>query len=185
MKYIKLTIKAPFMSFGDETSQYQNTRDTTTRPTKSMIVGLIACSMGCQRRDKDISNLSDAISVQSTTINKMANLWQDYQNAHIRDFDSLGHYGSGDDKNVQRWKTYVLNGEYLVFVGSDNDELLKSIYHALSRPFWPLFAGRKCCVFSNSVTEPEFFIYDESDLVNVVNMFNKEKEENVQLCICQ
>ena len=185
MKYIKLNIQAPFMSFGDATSKFQNTRDTGTKPTKSMVIGLVACAMGIPRGDARIKQLNNNLFIQTTTINKKATLWQDYQNAHIRELDEMGRYGSNDAKNIQRWKTYVLNGNYIVFVGSEDEQQLVNIYNALSHPFWPLFAGRKCCTLSSRVTENSLRIYDESELNDIINIHNQELEENITLCICQ
>lgn len=184
MRYIKLSLKAPLMSFGDSSSQYQNARDTANRPTKSMIVGLIACSFGIERGDKRIELLAHELTALTTTMNKKASLWQDYQNAHIRTIDKRGYYGSKDDKNIQRWKTYISNGHYIIFVGCENEELLHSIYKNLQRPFWPLFAGRKCCPFSESLVEKEFLTYEPNELDSVVSDFNEKMEDNVQLCIC-
>lgn len=185
MKYIKLTIQAPLMSFGDDTSKYQNTRDTATKPTKSAMIGLVACAMGIPRDDPRIGKLKNDLTIYTTTINKDASLWQDYQNAHIREIDRIGNYGSSNDKNVQRWKTYILNGKYVVFIGSDDVDQLKSIHDSISNPFWPLFIGRKCCTFSSRPTEQTVTLYDESELNSVICALNEEMGENVDLCICR
>jgi CRISPR system Cascade subunit CasD len=173
------------MSFGDGSSKYQSTRDTATRPTKSMVIGMLACAMGILRDDPKIEKLYNDLVVYTTTINKGATLWQDYQNAHVRELDNVGNYGSRDDKNIQRWKTYILNGKYVIFVGSDDDEQLKLIHDSITRPFWPLFIGRKCCTFSSCPAERILVLYDESDLGNLVCSMNNDLEENVELCICQ
>lgn len=185
MKYLKLTIKAPLMSFGDASSQYQNVRDTATNPTKSMIVGMVACAMGIDRKDSRVEELSKSIIVKTTTINKNATLWRDYQNAHIRGFDKQGHYGSKNDKNIQRWKTYIANGSYIVFVGCEDDVLLKNIYSSLQRPYWPLFVGRKCCTLSSGVVSDSFVVFDEQDIHEEVKRFNDEMGDFVLLCTCQ
>lgn len=185
MKYLKLTINAPLMSFGDSASQYQNVRDTATIPTKSMIVGMVACAMGIDRKDNKVEDLSRSIIVKATTINKNATLWRDYQNAHIKEFDNRGHYGSRNDKNIQRWKTYIANGKYIVFIGCEDDSLLEKIYFSLKRPYWPLFVGRRCCTLSSSVVSDSFVVFDEASIYKEVESFNDEMEDFVSLCICQ
>lgn len=185
MRYLMLRLNAPIMSFGDAASQYQNVRDTATNPTKSMVVGMIACAMGIDRNDSKVHLLSNELTIKTTTINKQATFWRDYQNAHLRDIDEHGHYGSKDDKNVQRWKTYIANGNYLIFIGSDDEDLLKRIHAALRRPQWPLFVGRKCCTLSARVVTENYQSYDEKAIQDVVIDFNNKMEDFVTLCTCQ
>ena len=190
MNYIKLTLKAQFMSFGDDTSIYQNRRDTATHPTKSMIIGLIACAIGIPRGDERVQSLFDSVSVKTTTINKSGQIWNDYQNAHMSNLTNNGKYefvraANGSVQNIQRWKTYILSGEYIVFVGSDNETDLKTIHDFLFAPYWPLYAGRKCCPFTEKIVEKDMVLYNEEELLREVDAYNEKKGDSVSLCICQ
>lgn len=185
MQYIKLNFQAPIMAFGDATTAYQNVRDTATHPTKSMVAGLIACAMGIGREDARAQQIANTITVYSTSLNRRGALWQDYQNAHMRKLNKQGEYGHRDDANVQRWKTYITNGRYVVFVGCEDSVELERIYDSLSRPYWPIFAGRKCCPFAAPITEKEYKHYSRDEIELCVKDFNEKEKENVTLCICQ
>lgn len=158
MKYINVHLEANFMSFGDRSTIFSGYRDTSLEPTKSMIVGLIACSMGISKTETEkLQDLDDALDVQVDHFPACTSIpakHRDYQNAHL-----WGVKYSQDAINVQRRKEYIIGGIYDVKVGCKDESFLKLIHYHLRHPIWPVYAGRKCCPFAKPLVSNN---YEES-----------------------
>lgn len=127
MNTLLLRLAAPLQSWG--AGAKFDRRETQRLPTKSGVVGLLACALG-RRRTESVDDLTSLIF--GVRADQAGELLRDYHTAQT-------------DK-----QTYVTNRYYLadaVFVaGLQGDErLLSTLVVALERPAFPLYLGRRAC----------------------------------------
>ena len=148
-----LRLEAPLQSWG-ERSQWSE-RDTAPEPTKSGIVGLLACALG-RNDDARLGELSRQIrvgvrcDVPGTP-------------APLRDYHTVGGgydepqllTAQGKPKRTQTtgephteptWRYYLCDASFLVAVQSDDEKLIADLAEAIQNPHWTLYLGRKACV---------------------------------------
>lgn len=148
-----LRLEAPLQSWG-ERSQWSE-RDTAPEPTKSGIVGLLACALGWND-DARIRELARQIrvgvrcDVPGTP-------------APLRDYHTVGGgynepqllTAQGKPKKTQTtgkphteptWRNYLCDASFLVAVQSDDEQLVANLAQAIQNPHWTLYLGRKSCV---------------------------------------
>ena len=136
MKTLTLTLSGPMQSYGvDPRMRY---RSTEAAPTKTAIIGLLACAMGRGRGD-DISDLK-SLSIVAEAQPAEPAIETDFQT--IRDCAS---YDGGRGKNEITYRDYLVAAEFVVTV-SGPDELLDQLAHAVQFPRWQLYLGRRAHV---------------------------------------
>lgn len=154
-----LRLEGAMQSWG-ENAPWDN-RGSALIPTKSGVVGLLACALGYQRDRHEIADLAEAITIGIRT---------DRAGAVLSDFhtvqgmpDILNAEGKKRGSNTivsTRW--YLQDASFLVII--DTDEAWRSrIVAALKSPVWPIYLGRKSCVPSRPILEGVFeygSIYD-------------------------
>jgi CRISPR system Cascade subunit CasD len=124
-----LWLEGPMQSWGERARW--SVRDTATEPTKSGVVGLLACALGI-KQDEDLRALSQQIHV-GTRCDRPGRLLKDYQT--IR-----GPWGTQISDRY-----YLCDGTFLVGVQSDDAALIERLADAVQNPVWPIFLGRKSC----------------------------------------
>jgi CRISPR system Cascade subunit CasD len=147
-----LRLTSPLQAWGED-SQWSERR-TAPEPTKSGIVGLLACALGWGD-DERIRNLSRRMrvgvrcDVPGTP-------------APLRDYHTVGGgyaepqllTAEGKPKyitNTKRphteptWRYYLCDASFLASVQSDTDTIAQ-LAHAIQFPVWQPFLGRKSCV---------------------------------------
>jgi CRISPR system Cascade subunit CasD len=144
-----LRLEGPLQSWGDR-GRWQE-RDTNGEPTKSGIVGLLACALGLGRnRDADIRSLSDSLQL---------GIRVDRPGLRLRDYHTVvgGVLSAGGrikvNQQTKQPETVVSNRVYLSdasFLGAVMGPVstVSRLSEALLSPHWPLFLGRKSCVSS-------------------------------------
>ena len=180
MEYIKLTLKAPLMSFGGKGSQFQTERRTENAPTKSAIVGMIAGAFGYDKGDSRINDLSEALDIYSISPNKDVHIMRDYQivapmdfyrqnhNFHNKVLNSKVEYDRNFTSTMPFEKYYLTNTGFDVYVGTDNESLLRDIYNNLSAPIYGIYIGRKNCTPACKVIEDEFKTYSVKEIEEII-----------------
>jgi len=139
---VLIRLAGPMQSWGTR-SRFIH-RDTETEPTKSGVVGLIACAMG-RPRGEDLSDLANM--AMTVRVDSPGHLEVDYQTAlHVVRAD-----GSKNAMAVQSWRHYLADARFLVALSGDMT-LCESIRKAFASPRWPLFLGRKGYVASEPFT---------------------------------
>lgn len=154
-----LRLEGPLQAWG-ENSQWSERR-TAPEPTKSGIVGMLACALGW-KDDGRIAALSRAvqIGVRCDVIGTAAPL-RDYHTvgggyAHPQLLTATGEAKWTQKPNKREgtkgrphteltWRYYLCDASFLVAVRAD-DETISQLAHAVQFPVWPLFLGRKSCV---------------------------------------
>lgn len=150
---IKFTLNAPLQSWG-----IQEVRDdffpTSKIPTKSGVVGLIACALGLKKGDPRIGELFDELTIYTKVISR-GTIMTDY---HIIEANKNRRIYLADGKNsgdsatqgIVTYRSYIQNGKFDIVVDGDND-VLADITEAFKHPYWNLYLGRKSCPVSEPI----------------------------------
>ena len=132
MSTLLLRLAAPMQSWG-RASKFDR-RLTEQEPTRSGVIGLLACAMGIRRG----SSLSVFDSLRfGVRIDQAGRLGVDYQIAQ----------DMTKKKNANSWVThryYLLDAVFLAAIEGEQEFLIR-IQQALSHPAFPLFLGRRSC----------------------------------------
>ncbi len=123
-----------------------SSRDTAAFPTKSGIVGLLACSLGA-RSDETILRIAQAIRV-GIRADKPGALAQDYATwggaypAHTMGNGRLKKTAAGYHTE-QVFKDYLADASFLAAIQAAEVELFSDLVAAVKFPKWPQYLGRK------------------------------------------
>jgi len=146
MNTLFIRLEGPLQSWGIRSRW--DPRDTALEPTKSGVVGLLACALGWGReRDDDIRELSRSLGF-GVRIDRPGRLLRDYQTVSGGAMSAAGKIkitqSSGERETVVSPRHYLSDASFLVAVQGPND-LIERLADALQNPHWPLFLGRKSC----------------------------------------
>jgi len=147
-----LRFASPLQSWGED-SQWSERR-TAPEPTKSGVVGLMACALGWAD-DERIRDLSRRVRMGVRCDVPGAP-------APLRDYHTVGGgfdepqllTAKGKPKYITNtkkphteptWRYYLCDASFLVAVQSDA-ETVAQLAHAIQFPVWQIFLGRKSCV---------------------------------------
>ncbi|MET9294392.1 type I-E CRISPR-associated protein Cas5/CasD [Streptomyces sp. NPDC003077] len=146
-----LRLAGPLQSWGERS--HFNERDTTAFPTRSGVIGLLAAALGRGRHEpvQDLARLSLTIRADRPGI-------------PLRDLHTVGgglppqatvttaegKKRSGETGTLLTHRTYLADAAFTLALtptadDADSRELLHQVAHALQRPRWPLFLGRRSC----------------------------------------
>ena len=127
-------------------------RDSGSMPTKSAIVGLLGCALGWDRGDKKLVSLSEAIKLAIREDCKGVEMidFHTVQSKHLLNAQGKHRGKSGEYSTLITNRTYLQNAYFTVAITGPKD-LLCSLAHALEKPKWPVYLGRKACVPSRPV----------------------------------
>lgn len=179
-----MRLEGPLQSWG-ERSRWDE-RDTAYFPTKSGVIGLLACAMGICRGDARIGALSDALHVSVRT---------DVPGCIITDFQTVsgiiriangGQRGNkGEVTTITSGRQYLEDAAFLVAVTGERS-LLESCRDALLDPVWTPFLGRKCCVPTRPILDCLTDDYETVlDAFSRHPLARKRNEEPTALRHCQ
>lgn len=144
MRILLLRLEGPLQSWG-ENSKWDD-RDSAPMPTKSGIVGLIACCMGIHREDARLLWLHTALQV-SVRSDRPGELGVDFQTVKPRRLMTAeGAFRAETKSTIVSRRQYLQDAAFLAAVTSTEDMLLEQAARALRHPVWPPYLGRKCCV---------------------------------------
>jgi CRISPR system Cascade subunit CasD len=148
---IILRLEGSLQSWG-ERSRF-DFRDTNAMPTKSGMIGLIACAMGLKRKDKRIQTLFHELEM-GVRADRNGLLLEDFHTVTgERDFlyrpDGKKRVGS---PTLLTPRQYLQDACFTVAL-SGSSKRSEEIKEALQNPVWQTFLGRKGCVPSRPVFE--------------------------------
>lgn len=124
-----LWLEGPMQSWGERARWSR--RDSAAEPTKSGVVGLLACTLGLDQ-DDDIRVLSQRLHV-GMRCDQPGTLLKDYQTIQ-------GPWGT---QLSDRY--YLCDSTFLIAVQSEDKVLIEQLANAMQSPVWPIFLGRKSC----------------------------------------
>lgn len=152
-----LRLEAPLQSWG-ERSRW-SIRDTATEPTKSGVVGLIACALG-YRDDEQIRPLSQKtrlgirVDAPGTQIIDYHTIGGGYDSPTLLTAQGKPKKSSGAPHTEISERAYLCDASFLVALQVSDDAdapLITQMAGALQDPIWPIFLGRKACTPSRPV----------------------------------
>ncbi len=132
-----LRLEGPLQSWGERARW--DVRDTASEPTKSGVVGLLACAMGLNS-DDDLRTLSQEIHV-AVRCDRPGLLLTDY---HTIVGGVMGAEGKLRPGTIVSRRAYLCDASFLVAVQS-TAEAVAELTEAIQSPIWPIYLGRKSC----------------------------------------
>lgn len=157
--FLVLTLYAPLMSFG-EAARGHRVRGTDRIPTKSQLIGMAGAALGLERKDPELKNLHQNLSVAARADSYGAIL-RDYQTIQTAANNTAGLRTLFEGRetvsrrdflqNARRKKVsstmlsnrfYIENGLFTVAYEGPL-ELLERLQRAFREPGYPLYIGRK------------------------------------------
>ncbi|PWG60237.1 type I-E CRISPR-associated protein Cas5/CasD [Bifidobacterium catulorum] len=137
MSVLLLQLAGPMQSWGDSSRFVR--RNTRNEPTKSGVIGLLACAQGRVREDsiEDLLNLSFGVRTE-----QRGRVMSDFQTEksltrkrNSRDFEKT---------MPLTYRYYLADARFLVALGAERS-VLEGLDQALRTPRWPLYLGRRSC----------------------------------------
>lgn len=144
-----LRLEGVLQSWGEDAKW--DTRSTALTPSKSGIVGLLACAMGLERGDPQIAALSDAmkLGIRADRPGIQTTDYHTVQGHPLR--NAAGKPRSNGNTLISR-RQYLQDASFLVVIQVD-DAWRERMVWALRSPKWCIYLGRKSCVPSRPVFE--------------------------------
>lgn len=130
MKTLTIKLTAPLQSYGNEASF--DRRTTSSYPTKSAIIGMIAAALGYSRTDQRILALSRlGFAVRIDQVGK-----------NFVDFQTVQVNPKKETRSLT-YRNYIQDAVFVVALSSENEEQIDKIHFALQHPKFQLYLGRR------------------------------------------
>jgi CRISPR system Cascade subunit CasD len=148
-----LQLEGPLQAWGERARW--SVRDSAREPTKSGVIGLLACALG-MRADDELRQLSEQLSMGVRC---------DRPGVRLTDYHTVvGGVMSAEGKvktnatthkpeTVVSWRDYLCDASFLVAVRCGDPAVIARLAAAVQNPHWPVYLGRKCCPPSRPVFE--------------------------------
>lgn len=137
-----LRLEGALQSWGEQAKWDE--RDSASMPTKSGVVGLLACAMGLERENPEIAALSDHIQI-AVRADRPGRKAVDYQTVTGDPlWNAEGKKRSLGNTFISR-RTYLEDASFLVVIAADR-LWTEKITGALKNPVWCPYLGRKNCI---------------------------------------
>jgi len=156
MHWLMITLAAPRASFGGSEA-VGGVRASERAPTRSALLGLVACALGVPRTDQAGHDALSHELAFAARVEQEGRLEVDYHTAQVgkqSDLKKRVLRTRADELDLPRAKLSTILSErsyrcdYRATVGicapGQNSERLEGIASALRKPKWTLFLGRKC-----------------------------------------
>jgi CRISPR system Cascade subunit CasD len=139
-----LRLEGPLQSWGERA--HWSVRDTAPEPTKSGVVGLLACALGLNS-DEDLRSLSGQLTL---------GIRCDRPGTALRDYHTVvGGFMTGEGKikindkskqaeTVVSTRYYLCDASFLAAIQGPRD-LIGRLAWAVQNPVWPMYLGRRSC----------------------------------------
>lgn len=144
-----LRFEGPLQSWGEKSRWTE--RDTRREPTKSGVLGLLACALGVpltEEGDRRVASMASALRL-AVRADRPGSMLRDYHTVVGGVLSAEGKVkktqSTGLPETVVSNRYYLADACFLVALAGPIG-LLDEIEEAVRRPVWPVFLGRKCCV---------------------------------------
>ena len=137
MSVLLLQLAGPLQSWGDSSRFVR--RETRTEPTKSGVIGLLACAQGRVREDpiEDLLGLSFGVRVE-----QRGRIISDFQTE--KSLTRKRNSREYEKTMPLTYRYYLSDAKFLVALGAERS-VLEGFDRALRSPRWPLYLGRRSC----------------------------------------
>ena len=160
-----LRLEGAMQSWGEQAKW--DDRDSASMPTKSGIVGLLACTMGLEREDPQIVALSEAIQI-AVRADRPGRRSVDYQTVTGDPLRNAEGKKRTTGNTIISRRTYLEDASFLVVIET-TQAWAKRITDALKAPVWCPYLGRKNCVPSCPILLEES--PEEKDLLTLLKTY--------------
>ena len=145
-----LRLESPLQSWGED-SQWSERR-TAPDPTKSGIVGLLACALGWND-DEQIRNLSREIHIgvrcdvpgTPAPLKDYHTVGGGYSEPQLLNAKREPTLSNGSPHTEPTTRHYLCDASFLVAV-MGSGTIIEKLRYAIQNPAWTLYLGRKSCV---------------------------------------
>jgi CRISPR system Cascade subunit CasD len=169
-----LRFEGPFQSWGERARWGE--RDTAPEPTKSGVVGLLACALGYQD-DLRIRNLSQSIRI-GVRCDQPGEEVVDYHTVVEGVMSAEGKIKKNatthKPETVVSNRVYLCDASFLVAVLSTPD-WIDRLKVAIQHPTWPIYLGRKCCPPAATIFAGEGTFDDQIQALQSVPLSNNSQ----------
>jgi CRISPR system Cascade subunit CasD len=148
-----MRLEGPFQSWGERGKW--SMRDTAPEPTKSGIVGILACALGWGE-DDPIRELAFSLRIgvrcdhvpQRAPLVDYHTVGGGYQTSIHRQADGKLKYNKGEAHTEQTWRSYLVESSFLIALMTitNSPDITRRLADALQNPVWPVYLGRKSCI---------------------------------------
>jgi CRISPR system Cascade subunit CasD len=142
-----LRLEGPLQSWGERARW--SVRDTAPEPTKSGVVGLLACALGLSA-DVDLRELSRQVRL-AVRCDKPGGALVDYhtvgggsESPALLTAEGKPKKSSGKPHTEETWRSYLCDASFLAVVQAA-PEVIARLAEAVQNPRWPIYLGRKSC----------------------------------------
>jgi CRISPR system Cascade subunit CasD len=143
-----LRLEGPMQSWGERARW--SVRDTAPEPTKSGVVGLLACALG-MNEDSALRALSHRVRM-GVRCDQPGSMLVDYHTVVGGVMSAEGkikkNQTTKEPETVVSWRSYLCDAAFLVAIQADSI-IIEELATAIQSPHWPIFLGRKSCPPSN------------------------------------
>lgn len=174
MNTLFLRLEGPLQAWGLRARWGE--RDTADAPTKSGLVGLLACALGLRRDDQELRAIGDALRL-GVRVDLPGTRLRDYHTTGGGRYGDVVHQGgtrlnsepyaggvlsaqvdskgrikvkinagTGEPETDVSERHYLADASFLAAFQSSDEALIARLAAALQAPAWPCFLGRKACV---------------------------------------
>ena len=160
-----LRLEGALQSWG-ENSKWDS-RDTAALPTKSGVIGLLACALGWQRGEASTAALYDRIQI-AVRADRPGVPMVDYHTVTGCPLRNAEGKPRSTGNTIVSYRQYLQDASFLVVLQTE-EETRHMLENALRQPRWCLYLGRKNCVPSRPVLEESTDRY--TDLLDAVQQY--------------
>ena len=138
-----LRLEGPLQSWGVRARW--DVRDSSERPTKSGVIGLIGNAMGLVRRDQRLVELGNLLRF-GIRVDRAGEKMVDFHTVSgaLRSADGKRKGTESNPYTLLTPRTYLQDASFLAGL-EGGCELVEECAKAISKPRRPYFLGRKCC----------------------------------------
>lgn len=146
MNTLFLRLEGPLQSWGLRSRWTE--RETALEPTKSGVVGLLACALGWGRdRDRDIREMGLNLAF-GVRIDRPGTLVRDFHTVHGGAMSAERkikiNASTKEPETVVSPRWYLADASFLVALQAE-ESWIAMLSGAIRNPVWPPFLGRKSC----------------------------------------
>lgn len=145
MKLLFLRLEGPLQSWGEKAKW--DHRDCAVMPTKSGVVGLIACALGLERGAPAIAELSCSLRM-AVRADRSGRFLTDFHTIHADSAKGeriCNAEGKPRGDTIVTSRVYLQDASFLVAIAAQ-ESVLERLDAALCSPRWVPYLGRKSCV---------------------------------------
>jgi len=139
-----LRLEGPLQAWGERARW--SVRDTAPEPTKSGVVGLLACAAGLSR-DEDLREISRQVRL-GVRCDRPGMPLVDYHTVVGGVMSAEGRVKRNattrEPETVVSWRHYLCDASFLTVVQAA-PQWIAMLAEAAQRPHWPIYLGRKSC----------------------------------------